>query len=86
MKRGTVYLVGAGPGDPGLLTLRGRQLLEQADVLLYDYLVDERLLRYARRGAEIVSIAALHKGGRPTQREIDGFLIEHTPTIILPRL
>ena len=69
--------MGAGPGDPGLLTLRGRQLLEQADVLLYDYLVDERLLLYARRGAEIVSIAEWHKGGRPTQREVDGFLIDH---------
>ena len=76
VKQGTVYLVGAGPGDPGLLTLRGRQLLEQADVLLYDYLVDERLQRYARRGAEVVSIAEWPKGGRPTQGEIDGFLIE----------
>ena len=76
VKRGTVYLVGAGPGDPGLLTLRGRQLLEQADVVLYDYLVDERLLRYARHGADVVPIAEWPKGGPPTQGEVNSLLIE----------
>jgi uroporphyrinogen III methyltransferase/synthase len=52
--KGFVYLVGAGPGDPGLLTLRGRQCLAEADVVIHDYLVDSRLLRYARPQAEIV--------------------------------
>ena len=41
---GTAYLVGAGPGDPELLTLKAKRILETADVLLYDYLVDSRLL------------------------------------------
>jgi uroporphyrinogen III methyltransferase/synthase len=49
---GKVYLVGAGPGDPGLITLRGVQCLARADVVLYDYLVNPRILRHAPRGAE----------------------------------
>lgn len=52
---GIVYLVGAGPGDPGLLTLRGREMIEAADVIIHDYLVGPRLFRFARREAEIVS-------------------------------
>jgi uroporphyrinogen III methyltransferase/synthase len=51
---GFVYIVGAGPGDPGLLTLRGRECIAQADVVIHDYLVDPRLLRHARPEAEIV--------------------------------
>jgi len=51
---GRVFLVGAGPGDPGLLTVRGRDLVAEADVIVHDYLVDPRCLRLARRGAEIV--------------------------------
>jgi uroporphyrinogen III methyltransferase / synthase len=52
---GFVYLVGAGPGDPGLLTLRGRECIAEADVVIHDYLVDRRLLRHARPQAEVVS-------------------------------
>jgi uroporphyrinogen III methyltransferase/synthase len=55
---GKVFLVGAGPGDPGLITLRGVQCLAQADVVLYDYLANARLLRHARPGAELVSLGA----------------------------
>jgi len=55
VKAGRVYLVGAGPGDPGLCTLRGRECLTEADVILHDDLVDARLLRFARTGAEIVA-------------------------------
>ena len=55
MKAGIVYLVGAGPGDPGLLTIRGRECIARADVVIHDYLVDPRLLRFAGRHAEIVS-------------------------------
>ena len=54
MIRGLVYLVGAGPGDPGLLTLRGRDCIAEADVIIHDYLVDPRVLRFARPDAEIV--------------------------------
>jgi uroporphyrinogen III methyltransferase/synthase len=49
--KGKVYLVGAGPGDPGLLTLRGKECLEQADVVLYDYLANPILLAHAQHRA-----------------------------------
>ena len=52
--KGIVYLVGAGPGDAGLLTMRGAELLGRADVVVYDALVNADLLRLAPRGAEII--------------------------------
>jgi len=54
--RGVVYLVGAGPGDPGLLTLRAAELLETADVVAYDELVPEALLEAAAPGAERLAV------------------------------
>src|SRR5438128_2407273 len=48
---GTVYLIGAGPGDPGLITVRGRELLETADVVVYDRLAHPALLKHARDDA-----------------------------------
>lgn len=59
---GRVYLVGAGPGDPGLLTLRGAECLRQADLVLVDYLVNPALRRYAAAQAEWVSLG--HHGGQ----------------------
>src|SRR5262245_17900913 len=53
---GTVYLVGAGPGDPGLLTLRGAECLARADVVLYDYLANPRLLSHVRADAEAICL------------------------------
>ena len=53
---GQAYLVGAGPGDPELITLRGRKLLARADAVLYDRLVDPRVLEYARRDAELIAV------------------------------
>src|SRR5436305_1603397 len=53
-KIGTVYLVGAGPGDPGLLTLRGAELLGRAEVVVYDALVNQELLSLAPKTAEII--------------------------------
>jgi uroporphyrinogen III methyltransferase/synthase len=53
-KIGTVYLVGAGPGDPGLLTIRGAEVLGRAEVVVYDALVNQELLRLAPKTAEII--------------------------------
>jgi uroporphyrinogen III methyltransferase/synthase len=54
--RSIVYLIGAGPGDPGLITVRGLQCLASADVVLYDHLVHPRLLSHARRDAETIDV------------------------------
>ena len=51
-----VYLVGAGPGDPGLITVRGQAALESADVVVYDRLASPRLLKFARVDAERVYV------------------------------
>ena len=51
-----VYLIGAGPGDPGLITVRGQQYLEAADVVVYDHLVPPRLLHHARADAEKIDV------------------------------
>jgi len=73
-REGKVFLVGAGPGDPGLLTLRGRECLSRAHVVVYDYLANPRLVQYAPEGAECIYVGK--KGGCHTmsQEEI-GFLI-----------
>jgi len=59
MHRPIVYLVGAGPGDPGLLTLRGRECLEAADFVLYDQLVSSQILRFAPPHAELMCVREL---------------------------
>lgn len=73
---GWVWLVGAGPGDPGLVTLHGINALRQADVVVYDALVDQRILDHAPDRAE--QIFAGKRGGKPspTQRSISLRLIE----------
>jgi uroporphyrinogen III methyltransferase / synthase len=71
-----VYLVGAGPGDPGLITVKGKKILERADSILYDHLASERLLDLAPAHAERVYVGkkrALHEA---TQEEITAMLIE----------
>ncbi|GIW41274.1 MAG: uroporphyrinogen III methyltransferase [Candidatus Binatia bacterium] len=73
---GKVYLVGAGPGDPGLLTLRGRRCLEKADVVVYDYLADPSLLRFAPPGAELVCVGKHGGGPKWQQEDIHTLLVE----------
>lgn len=77
-KTGICYLVGAGPGDPGLLTLRGRECLERADVVVYDYLSNAELLRFVPAGAE--KIYAGKTAGRHAlkQEETTALLVRHT--------
>ena len=67
---GKAYLIGAGPGDPGLLTLRGRQRLGEADLVLYDYLVNPRILQYARLDAELQCLGRHGHGRIVSQEEI----------------
>ena len=73
--RGIVHLVGAGPGDPGLLTVRGKELLEQADVVVYDALSDPQLLAHAPQATHIYvgKRAAAHT---MTQEQINALLVE----------
>jgi uroporphyrin-III C-methyltransferase len=66
---GWVWLVGAGPGDPGLLTLHAANALAQADAVIYDALVDPRVLQHARPGAEIEY--AGKRGGKPSPKQRD---------------
>ena len=74
-KSGRVFLVGAGPGDPGLLTLRGRECLEMADVVLYDRLVDARILNFARAGAEKICVGKMEGHKAYDQEAINKILI-----------
>lgn len=77
LEPGWVWLVGAGPGDAGLLTLHALNALQQADVVVYDALVDEGILKLVRPGAEIVY--AGKRGGKasPKQRDISLRLIAY---------
>lgn len=76
MKKGKVYLVGAGPGDPGLLTLRGKACLEKADVVLYDHLANPALLDYAPPHAERIYVGRCGRGAYRPQEEIHRLLIQ----------
>ncbi len=71
-----VYLVGAGPGDPGLLTIKGKKILERADSILYDHLANDRLLDLAPPAAERVYVGKKRSTHEFTQEEISTMLIE----------
>src|ERR1051326_8737181 len=68
-----VYLIGAGPGDPGLMTVRGLQCLSSADVVLYDHLVPPRVLRYARADAEKIDVGTA--APQPLEQEAICYLL-----------
>lgn len=73
---GKVYLVGAGPGDPGLITVRGVECIQRADVIVYDYLSNPALLRYARPDAEIIYAGKQARDHTMTQDEINALLVQ----------
>src|SRR5579875_2602725 len=74
---GTVYLIGAGPGDPGLLTVKGLRCLQAADVIIYDYLVDDAIVRQGRADAEYIYVGK--QAGKHTMEQdaINALLVEH---------
>lgn len=73
--KGVVFLVGAGPGDPGLITVRGRALLDQADVVIYDYLSNPRLLSYCPQ-AQTIYVGKKAASHSMTQEQINALLVE----------
>ncbi len=74
---GTVYLVGAGPGDEGLITLRGAELLASADVILHDQLIGPRALDHARSDAELIDVGKIGGGKQVPQEVTNELIIEH---------
>ena len=75
-RKGKVYLVGAGPGDPELITVKGLRLIQQADVIVYDFLIDQRLLSFARKGAELICAGKSSSYHTMKQEEINRLLVE----------
>jgi len=75
-KLGEAYLVGAGPGGADLITIRGRQLLASADVVLYDRLVSPSILSYARREAELICVGKTPRRPSITQKQLNRLLVQ----------
>lgn len=76
MKQGIVYLVGAGPGDPKLITVRGVECIQEADVIAYDRLANPKLLAYAKPTAELLYVGKLPDRHSMPQEEINQLLVE----------
>ncbi len=74
---GSVYLVGAGPGDPDLITVRGLRLIEQADVIIHDRLIPTELLDRARPDAIVINVGKTPNQPSPSQGEINVAILEH---------
>ncbi len=86
---GKVYLIGAGPGDPGLLTLRGKEILERADVVVYDRLVSPAILGMCNAKARMVDVGKMPQHHKVKQSEINKLLVQFAgefPTGIVARL
>ncbi|MGO4546211.1 uroporphyrinogen-III C-methyltransferase [Paenibacillus sp. 2TAB23] len=76
LDKGKVYLVGAGPGDPKLITVRGLQCLKECDVVVYDRLASPRLLRYVKPGTERIYVGKLPDRHTMKQEEINQLLVD----------
>ena len=75
---GKGYIVGAGPGDIGLITVKGLDLIKIADVILYDRLIDIRLLNNAKKNCELIYVGKNSTTGGETQKEINNLFVEKT--------
>lgn len=75
MKTGYVYLIGAGPGDPGLITVKGLECIARAEVILYDYLANEQLLRHAPAGVELIYAGKVGGAHNREQGQINDLLV-----------
>jgi uroporphyrin-III C-methyltransferase len=73
---GKVYLVGAGPGDPDLITVKGLKCIQEADVILYDRLINNELLEYAKQGADLIYCGKLPNYHTMKQETINNFLVK----------
>ncbi len=73
---GKVYLVGAGPGDPGLVTVKGLDIIKRADVIVHDYLANPRLLHEVRDDCEIIFVGKKHDKHHMEQSEINKILVQ----------
>jgi len=73
---GIVYLVGAGPGDIGLMTLKGKECIEKADAIVYDYLSNSQMLNWAKEGAQIVYAGKKAKDHTLSQGEINKLIVK----------
>jgi len=76
MSEGIVYLIGAGPGDPGLITVKGRELIQTCDVVVYDYLANPKLLSLARKDAEIIYVGKMGGAHTMSQDNINSLIVE----------
>jgi len=74
--KGIVYLVGSGPGDPGLLTIRGKELLSEADVVIYDYLANPQFLEFAKDTAERIYVGKQGGAHTMSQEEINALIVD----------
>lgn len=75
VKKGFVYLVGAGPGDPGLFTIKGKSVLEKADVVVYDRLVSSQILNWAPSNAELIYVGKVSGNHALPQDDINALLV-----------
>ena len=73
---GTVFLIGAGPGDPGLITDKGKKLLKSADVIIYDRLIENSLLNHAREDCETIYAGKKPEEHKLTQQDINELMVE----------
>ena len=86
LQHGRVYLVGAGPGDPALATLKAVECLQQAEVIIYDYLASEKLLEFAPPEAERIYVGKKAGDHAMSQEQINALLVEKGQSSVVVRL